>query len=257
MAGSEEIIIDGLLCFLKSASGDFSEDALFDLAHTFYSHESIKTSKTTLANLLHKDITWRRDPEKKKDLRDVVNFLKEISDAKRKIKFLSDSYKGMPPIGLEFIGPLISNLAGEVTKINDILPKILDIKSEVRNTADAVRNLKADVSDIKKKFDSAVAGIEDAANDITDHDLTILNDLRTFRTSISAAQDAGDTEEAERISDNQGRMSFADVLMTTPRNDPFNQLIPDNRHSDTGVLSRDANPVTGAVPKKKKQYSSY
>ena len=185
MAGAGEVIIDNLLCFLNSAAADFSNDVLCDLAHCFCSHENIKNSKTTLANLLGRDISWRRDPEKKKkDLKDVMDFLKELTDSKAKCKFVCNSYKGMPPVGLDFIGPLISNLSEEVTKINDVLPKILDIKSEMRNTTDTVRQLRTDVIEINKKLSSAVAGIADAANDINQEDISILNDLRSFRASF-------------------------------------------------------------------------
>ena len=73
MAGAE-IVVDNLLCFLTTAKADFSGSSISDLACCFYSHENIKQSKTVLANLLHKDISWRRDPEKKKkDLKDVTD----------------------------------------------------------------------------------------------------------------------------------------------------------------------------------------
>ena len=161
------MIVDNLLCFLNTAINDFSSETLFDLAFCFYSHEIIKQSKTALANLLHKDISWRHDPEKKmKDLKDVV-----------KVKFVSGSYKGMPPVGLEFIGPLIVNISEEVTKLNEILPNIVDIKSEMRNTMDVVRELKTKIKEINKKFSSAVAGMEEATNDIAQDDIDILSDL--------------------------------------------------------------------------------
>lgn len=252
MASYDEIIIDSLLCFLNSASTDFSEDALLDLAHCFYSHEMIKSSKTTLANHLHKDIIWRRDPEKKKkDLRDVMDFLKELSSAKKKIKFVCDSYKGMPPVGLEFIGPLIANLNNDVAKINDVLPKILDIKSEVKNTADAVTNLRTDVIDIKRKFYSAVEGIENATSDIADEDLSILNDLKTFRTSISTTQDMDGAAITNSTSGERDLMSYAESVLKTPRNESTIQVTSDNRQKDIGTPGIAADPATGAIPKKR------
>ena len=70
------------------------------------------------------------------------------------VKFLSNSYKGMPPLGMEMIAPLLINLTTEVTKINECLPKVLDMKSEIQNTADTVRQMRTDLLDIKKKFSS-------------------------------------------------------------------------------------------------------
>ena len=51
MAGAGEVVTDNLLCFLKSAKDDYSEDALFQTAYSFYSHENVKSSKGKLANL--------------------------------------------------------------------------------------------------------------------------------------------------------------------------------------------------------------
>ena len=187
MVGAE-VIVDNILCFLSTAAKDFSEDTLFDLAYCFYSYEKIKESKATISNLLKKDISSRRDPEKKKkELTDVTTLMKELKESEIKVKFVSDSYKGMPPVGFEFIAPLIANLSEEVTKINTVLPSILDIKSEVRNTTDTVRQMKVEVRDIGSKFTKAVAGIEEAANDITNdltnEDLEIISDIKSFRNS--------------------------------------------------------------------------
>ena len=205
MANAGDIIVDGLLCFLSSANNDFSNEGLLDIAHSFYSHDVIKNSKTVLGNILHKDVVWRRDPEKKKkDLRNVVDFMMEMTESKVKVKFVADSYKGMPPVGLEFIAPLLSNLSGEMSKINDILPGILDIKSEVVNMADTVRQLRSDVTDIKGKFTSAVAGMEEATKDIVVDDLDIINGIKSFRKSLTGGRlsfDANENEERPIMSD--------------------------------------------------------
>ena len=53
MSGAGEVVTDNLLCFLKSAIYDYSEDALFQTAYSFYSHENVKSSKEKLANQQH------------------------------------------------------------------------------------------------------------------------------------------------------------------------------------------------------------
>ena len=138
----ENTIINSLLCFLNSAKVDFSKETLKDVTCAFYSHENIKEAKTTLGVLLKKDIIWRRDPDKKrKDLVDVIDLLEELTSNRNNYKFLCDSYKAMPPLGMEMIAPLLINLSTEVSKINVTLPKVLDIKTEVMNTADTFRQL--------------------------------------------------------------------------------------------------------------------
>ena len=129
MGESPEIIINNILCFINSARDDFSKETLKDVCFSFYSHEDIKVAKQELCNLLKKDLVWRRDPEKKKkDLADVVDFHEELTSKRNKMKFVCSSYKGMPPVGMEMIGPLLINLSSEVGRINELLPKIVDIK---------------------------------------------------------------------------------------------------------------------------------
>ena len=247
MAAAGEVIIDSLLCFLKSAQDDFTSEGLLDVAHAFYSHEKIKMSKTTLANILHKDIIWRRDPDKKrKDLRDVIDFMKEVTESKSKYLFVADSHKGMPPVGMEFIAPLLSNLAEEMAKINNILPGIMDIKSEVTNTADTVRQLGRDVMDIKGKFSSAVAGMKEAAKDMADDDVDIINDLRSIRRSL-----AGNRLSTDLDRDVDASETYAEVLRSPiMRSDIMigNELSRRNASQAMGdnIVS---DPLTGAVSK--------
>ena len=181
--------------------------------------------------------------------------MKKVSESKLKVKFLSDSYKGMPPVGMEFIAPLILNLSDEMTKINNVLPKILDIKTEVTNTADTVRQLKRDVAEIKTKFSSAIAGIQEAADDIVDDDLGIINEIRSFRKSLTNGQLFQDTEGQMVFEEGRdNRMSFAGAVKLTPKHNSSNdagghhQL---NRRtsnkvtdSSTGAISKDSKGIS-------------
>ena len=119
-----DIIISNILCFINSAKNDYSREALKDVTFAFYSHEDIKNAKSTLCDLLKREFKMRRDPEKKKkDLIDVLDLHEELTSGRNSYKFLSDNYKGMPPIGMEMIAPLLINLSSEVTKINEMRPK--------------------------------------------------------------------------------------------------------------------------------------
>ena len=109
------IVTNNLLCFLMSARNDFTKETLLQVVDAFYSHEIVKDAKICLVDILHKDLVWRRDPGKKrKDLQDVMIFLEEAIAADKRLKFVCDSYKGMPPVGLEFIAPLIIKLSEDV-----------------------------------------------------------------------------------------------------------------------------------------------
>ena len=147
----EEHIINNLLCFINSADDDYSRGKLCEIVYSFYSHEVIKTAKEIVFGRIKKDIIWRRGPDKKmSDLNDLFEGFFELKINNRRIKFLSDSYKCMPPIGLEYLAPMLINLSEEVSKINETLPSFMEIKSTVTNTADTVRELKKDILNIKQ-----------------------------------------------------------------------------------------------------------
>ena len=151
---AKNYIINNVLSFLCSAKNDYAEEALFDVIYSFYSIDEIKVSKNIIAGILNKDAPVRRDPDKKKkELSDLIQFYDEFLLLKNnKDVFVSDNYKKVPPLGLEFIAPMLCNLSEEVSKINELLPKILDIRSEVSNTADTVRNLKANITNVEEKI---------------------------------------------------------------------------------------------------------
>ena len=178
----DKFVINNVLCYLNSARKDFSPDTLIETALSFYSHEGIKRAKEAICNFLKKDILWRRDPDKKgKDLKDVVEYLNEVVTSKIIVKFVTDSHKCMPPVDFEKIGSLLSSLAEQVSIINDVLPKILDIKTEVINTADSVRDIKMDVCDLRKKFSSAILGMEEVTKDVTLTDINFLGEVGPLR----------------------------------------------------------------------------
>ena len=136
MANAGDVVINSLLCFISSAKNDYTKSVLLEVANSFYSHERIKEAKIEITTILNKDLIWRRDPDKKlKDLKDVLDFYDELEQSKLKKKFVSDSYKQMPPVGMAVFAPILSNLAEEITKVNEILSKILNIKTEVVNKA--------------------------------------------------------------------------------------------------------------------------
>ena len=249
MGESPEIIINNILCFINSARDDFSKETLKDVCFSFYSHEDIKVAKQELCNLLKKDLVWRRDPEKKKkDLADVVDFHEELTSKRNKMKFVCSSYKGMPPVGMEMIGPLLINLSSEVGRINELLPKIVDIKSEVVNTADTVRQMKIEMTDIKDKFTSAVNGMNAATEEITDEDIDILRDLHSFRKSLSTSDKISlnlASEEVAATASSEDQQPVADVADGAKGENTM------NLEDESLVVVSD--PKTGAVSKNVKE----
>ena len=65
----------------------------------------------------------------------------------------------MPPVGLEIISPMLRTLSDDSLEIKELLPKIVDIESEVYNETDTIRNMKMDLGQIKNKFNKAEKGI--------------------------------------------------------------------------------------------------
>ena len=129
---------------------------------------------------------------------DVIEFLDELKATKSKTQIVSDNYKKIIPVGLKFIAPILTYLTGEVERLNELLPKILDTKSEVINAADTIRQLHIDVNKIKLNFCQAVCGLNEASNDIIENDLKILNDILSFRLSISERVDVSHCPSHEK-----------------------------------------------------------
>lgn len=268
MASSEEIICSDLLCFVNSAQVDFSNESLFEVTYSFYSHEDIKSAKSALSQLTKKDLPWRRDPEKKKkDLRDVFDLFQDLTAVtpKLKVKFVTDSHKKMPPMGMELIAPIICNLTEEIYKINEILPKITDLKTEVCNTADAVRQIRVDMSHLRKTFSNAIMGLEEAAKDVTSNE-DVLHDLTSFRLSEinEAARSTSQSESQQQavgppvfhseakstsLEENTSETQPHDInhligaTRTTTQNEPQQQAFgsPSMLYSDAVSISPDKN----------------
>ena len=242
MGDTPEIVMNNVLCFVNSAKSDFSRETLKDVAFSFYSHEDIKSAKQELCNLLKKDLVWRRDPEKKKkDLADVLDLHEELTSKRNKFKFVCNSYKAMPPVGMELLAPIIIYLPDEVGRINEIIPKIVDMRAEVLNTADTVRQMKVEVVSIKEKFESAVNGIQAAAEEIAEEDVGILNELHSFRKSFGVPDGLfPNTEDVEVIPSDVQR-SPLDVAESIVENaeqvtlDKSSELVSDPK---TGAVSK-------------------
>ena len=103
----------------------------------------------------------------------------------------------MPPVGLEMFAPILNNLAEDINKINDILPKILDIKCEVVNTADTVRQMKIEMHELNGKFSTAVNGMTEAAMDLATNECSVLEELTSFRQSVAIEDEV--IKEIDRI----------------------------------------------------------
>lgn len=177
-----EYIVNSLLCFLNSGKKDYPYETLFDIISSFYCYEEIKKGKELLCGILNEDVCWRRDPDKKrKEVKDVIELHERIIKSKKQVNFVTDSHKRMPPIGLEKFGPLLTTLSEDTARINELLPKIMDIKTEVINTADTVRQMKVDFVELKSKFTSAVSGLDEATRDLTMSEMNVLNDVTSFR----------------------------------------------------------------------------
>lgn len=190
-----DTVINSVLCFLDSAKADYSYKQLEDVVHSFYSHEEIKEAKSLLANLLNAEVVWRRDREKKrKDLHDLLDLHGQFSEAGLRKVFVTNSYKNMPPVGLEKFATILSYLMEEIQNLNEVVPKILDIRTEVINTADTVRQLKINVSEIDRKFTSAVSGMENASREVVRRESNVIEDLHTLRHHMASdnSQDSQD-----------------------------------------------------------------
>ena len=183
MAYSTELKINNLLCFLFTAKKDYNYETLLDIIGTFYSIEDIKDAKEKLSCDINQSITTRRDPDRKiKEIKDLLELFDSFLLADLNIKYTADNYKKLPPHGMEFLAPMLATLNEEISKINATLPKFVDIKTCVMNTADTVRQLKIDLMKIDSKFNDAVVGMVEAANDMSEQkEENVLENMKSFK----------------------------------------------------------------------------
>ena len=154
MTTRTELKIDNLLSYTLKACEDIGVNTLSDVIFTFYSIDEIINSKATLGSLLNNDVPTRNNPNKKsKELKDLLELLHEFEKSDLRIKFVSDNYKRMPPLGMDCIAPLLIQMGEELLKLNEILPQFADIKCEVLNFGDTIRNVSRDIIEINRKID--------------------------------------------------------------------------------------------------------
>lgn len=196
---------------MNSSRDDVPPATALDMVISFYSHEEIKKAKELLCNLLKIDIVWRRDPDKKlKDAKDIFEFYEKVAETKMKVKFVTASHKSMPPVGFEIFAPLLKDLAENVKMINEFLPKILDIKTEVYNTADTVRTMRAEMSTLNNKFCKAIGGIEEASKDIAVNNSSVLDDLLSLTNKEERRLSL--KQPSKEKSNKQTEKNYADIL---------------------------------------------
>ena len=211
---------------MANASNDYAQNVVFDLIYSFYSIDQIIEAKDLLANLLKKDADNRRTPDKKrKDLEDVVKYFDELKQSTRGTKeiFLADSYKKLPPVGMEFIAPILANLSEEVSKLNHILPKISDIKTEVINTADTVRSLKTDVYAMQKALITSNAR---SVMNKSPYNNNTNNNIMTFRNNNGTADSHKSVSDSkEPVDGNSRKVSQQNPFSPQPPNLISNKIV--------------------------------
>ena len=90
----------------------------------------------------------------------------------------------MPLLGLEKFSPVLSSLTEEIIRLNELVPKILDMKTEIFNTEDTVRQMKLELSNVIKKYISAVTGMEKTSKVLRRESLTT-QDIATLRCNMT------------------------------------------------------------------------
>ena len=84
------------------------------------------------------------------------------------------------------------------------------MKTEVYNTADTVRTMRADMNTLNKKFSKAIGGIEEASKDIKVNKSKVLDDLLSLTNKEERRLSLKLTSKEK--SNKQNEKNYADVL---------------------------------------------
>ena len=150
-----ELVENDILCFISTARHDKSFDEIVLTVQGFYDYENIKIAKDLLFDLCSKKVIRRKAGDKiSKEIGDILLLFEEIDKEKTKIpKFVATRYDSLPPSsGFEAIARNMIHLSQVVDNLNEELKELRESKETLLNGIGDVSDLRAELSDIKKKM---------------------------------------------------------------------------------------------------------
>ena len=143
--------------------------------------------------------------KKLKDLNGLIEGLCELKKINIKI----------PPIGLEFIAPLLINFAEEINKIISLLSGILNIKTTFINTVDTVRDYKINLMNVQQMIQSNNNSVSNFKSNVTP-----IKIMPNIENKVKSLRQNGICDNVTCIIDNVNKnkviIANKDMLFATP-----------------------------------------
>ena len=120
MPVQEDIVINGLLCFISSARYCYAEKDLITVCLTFYNGEKISEAKELLVLSAKEAATRIRGVGKTRaELKDIVDIFRRFDEKDSSLPtFVADCYKSMPPSsGYEVLADHMVTFLSEIAQL--------------------------------------------------------------------------------------------------------------------------------------------
>ena len=141
-----DLVLSNVLCYLSTARSVTSNDEIVNIAHAFYTPESIIEAKDFIFGLVQETIVRRKNAGKIQ--REIQDALDAFNIAEQKSialpQFVASGLRALPPSsGFEVVADLINDLREEVTRLKqkiasfdkkaEYLDKVLKECTEIKN----------------------------------------------------------------------------------------------------------------------------
>lgn len=147
-----ELICNDILCYISTSRHEKAHDDIVIIVQGFYDHQKIRDAKDFLYKLCKK-----RPTRRKIFPREIEDILEAFEDAEKESislpKFVTDRYDSLPPSsGFEAVARNMSFLRETVENLNEELKEMRESRDSFVIGLGDVADLKAEISDIKKKL---------------------------------------------------------------------------------------------------------
>ena len=183
----ESTYVNSVLCYVSSIYDDLSSDVLNDIVYSFYNNEAIAEARKVLAGIINKDCSSHRGPHKKKnDLDDLLQYYAEYREGSKKVSFVAENYKDLPPHDFSIVAPILSSMSSHLCSLNDNLQALAENQRSILHEISLLNEKNFKIDNIDKFFTQDLA--------------VLISDVSTIKSTIGTMKRSNQREDLRRMS---------------------------------------------------------